>query len=110
MQRALSPVLDAVGIRGHWVSSDTMAGLGAHKGAYMLALDLRRPAALHIAKFAGCTLAPGRYLYLGSARGPGGIGARLKRHFRQDKALHWHIDHLTTKAHGMAALAVPDGN
>ncbi|MEM8646227.1 MAG: GIY-YIG nuclease family protein [Pseudomonadota bacterium] len=110
MERALGPLFDAAGIRGHWVDCDSVAKLGAQKGAYVLAVDLRRQAPLGISKFEGCTIPPGLYLYLGSARGPGGIGARLQRHFRQAKSLHWHIDHLTGKAHQLAALAVPEGN
>jgi len=38
------------------------------------------------------------------------LGARLRRHFRADKKLHWHIDHLTTVADGMSAIAVRDGS
>lgn len=44
---------------------------------------------------AGGPLAPGWYVYAGSACGPGGIRARLARHFRPDKRAHWHIDQLT---------------
>ncbi len=110
MQGALGPVFDAAGITGRWVNADTVAMLGAQKGAYALTIGLQRPAPLGIARFAGCTIPPGLYLYLGSARGPGGIAARLMRHFRQDKALHWHIDHLTVAADDLGAFAVPDGN
>jgi len=39
----------------------------------------------------------GRYLYCGSARGSGGIRARVGRHLRRSKALHWHIDYLLQK-------------
>lgn len=33
--------------------------------------------------------------YVGSAYGPGGIVARISRHFRRGKRLRWHIDYLT---------------
>ena len=36
----------------------------------------------------------GWYLYAGSAFGPGGLGARLRRHLQTDKTKHWHIDTL----------------
>lgn len=38
----------------------------------------------------------GEYVYLGSARGPGGLRARLGRHIlnKTKKSPHWHIDHL----------------
>ena len=41
------------------------------------------------------TLAAGQYAYVGSAHGPGGLRARVGRHLRADKPLHWHIDYLT---------------
>lgn len=43
-------------------------------------------------------LEPGCYVYIGSARGPGGLAARVSRHLRPSKKVRWHIDHLTTKA------------
>jgi len=36
----------------------------------------------------------GGKLYIGSARGPGGLAARLNHHRRQTSAPHWHIDYL----------------
>ena len=37
----------------------------------------------------------GTYLYVGSAKGPGGLRARIKRHLRRHgKRLFWHIDYL----------------
>ena len=35
----------------------------------------------------------GFYLYIGSAFGPGGLRARIGRHLRNVKRLHWHIDY-----------------
>lgn len=69
----------------------------ARPGSYVLLLALDRPLALP-APFAGTTLAPGRYAYAGSARGPGGLRARLARHLRADKRPHWHVDWLTAAA------------
>ena len=37
-------------------------------------------------------LPAGWYVYIGSALG--GLGARLRRHARQEKRQHWHIDRL----------------
>ncbi len=68
-------------------------------GAYVLLIGLARPLELPIARLSRPTLAPGNYVYCGSARGPGGLAARVGRHLRQDKRPHWHVDHLT---------AVPD--
>jgi Uri superfamily endonuclease len=68
--------------------------LPAAPGAYVLMLELRRPVRLAIATLPATTLPPGRYAYAGSARGPGGIRARVRRHLRKDKKPHWHIDRL----------------
>ena len=40
------------------------------------------------------TLSTGLYVYAGSALGPGGLAARVGRHVRGAKRLHWHIDYL----------------
>lgn len=40
-------------------------------------------------------LPPGVLAYVGSAHGPGGLRARLRRHLRAEKTCHWHIDTLT---------------
>jgi len=37
---------------------------------------------------------PGYYIYVGSAFGPGGVSARVRRHCRDTKRLRWHIDYL----------------
>src|SRR5262245_5771276 len=42
-------------------------------------------------------LTAGRYLYCGSAKGPGGLRARLARHMRLGKPVHWPIDQLTER-------------
>lgn len=52
---------------------------------------------------------PGIYLYLGSAYGPGGLPARLRRHLRADKRLHWHVDHLTAEGTVECVFSLPNG-
>src|SRR3546814_2773417 len=42
------------------------------------------------------------------AYGPGGMRARMGRHFRKSKAIRWHIDHLTQQA-GMLQAALIEG-
>ncbi len=100
----------AAGVLGHWVTPDEVGEMPNFKGAYVLALCLDK--AIHI-EFPGVTcdqLMPGWYVYVGSARGSGGIRARIKRHFQHGKTAHWHIDLLTMHAVEMAALAVTDGH
>ena len=79
-------------------------------GAYVLILDLARPVILTLTRFKGLRLEPGRYAYAGSARGPGGIRARCKRHLRRDKKQHWHIDYLTTRTSRITVAAFPGGD
>lgn len=64
-------------------------------GAYALFFTLDAPLRLDIAALGFALAAPGAYAYCGSARGPGGLRARIARHLRPGKALHWHIDRLT---------------
>ncbi len=85
-------------------------GLPATAGAYALLIRLDRPMRPAIRTLAPATLAAGYYLYLGSARGPGGIRARVARHLRRDKPIHWHVDHLTTKGRVTRVIAAPGGS
>lgn len=102
--------MTSAGIAGDWLTHDQVEALGPVKGAYALVLKLNSPLKLDIAKFSGETLKSGWYVYLGSARGSGGLRARLNRHFQKTKTLHWHIDRLTVAADTHHALAVADGN
>ncbi|MFA6018798.1 MAG: GIY-YIG nuclease family protein [Rhodospirillales bacterium] len=79
-------------------------------GAYLLKITLARPVLLSGNRLAGLALAPGDYLYAGSARGPGGIQARLKHHFSKAKKPHWHVDQLTLAAQRLESRAFPGGS
>jgi Uri superfamily endonuclease len=64
-------------------------------GTYVLILHLSRSAEdIRIGRLGQFRFPSGWYAYVGSARGPGGLAARLARHLRQAKPLHWHIDYL----------------
>ncbi len=84
-------------------------GLPPEPGAYALLIELDRPCRLAIRTLSPATLAAGRYLYLGSARGPGGIRARVARHLRRNKTKHWHIDHLTARGRIAGVITAPGG-
>lgn len=77
-------------------------------GAYALLLRLDAPLAVRAGRRAA-VLAPGRYVYCGSARGPGGLRARLARHMRREKRAHWHIDQLTAAGVVEGAWIEPGG-
>ena len=90
------------------VTPATIASASAAKGAYVLLAHLSAPQQLLI-RGSIWPLAAGWHVYVGSAKGPGGMRARLARHFRPDKTPHWHIDRLTVTADQLLALALADG-
>jgi Uri superfamily endonuclease len=53
-------------------------------GAYLLLLNVVVPLCVTLPRRAPASLPAGRYLYAGSAHGPGGLRARLARHLRRD--------------------------
>jgi Uri superfamily endonuclease len=59
-------------------------------GSYALFFEIEKPVVTRLGTFEG------RYCYVGSAFGPGGLVARVSRHLRSVKPLQWHIDDLTT--------------
>jgi Uri superfamily endonuclease len=63
-------------------------------GSYVLVLHLAQDRTIAIGRLGPVHFCSGYYLYVGSARGPGGLRARLERHLRREKAEHWHVDHL----------------
>ncbi len=92
------------------VTGEDPESLPAAPGAYLLLVRLAMPLSLRIRTLPPVVLAAGRYVYAGSARGPGGIRARVGRHLRRGKRPHWHVDHRTEAAAGLQAIAVPGGN
>ncbi|MFH1804891.1 MAG: GIY-YIG nuclease family protein [Pseudomonadota bacterium] len=94
------------------IDDDVLAHLPKTTGAYVLVIELAHDLMLQNKRFAGITLRKGTYLYCGSAKGPGGIAARVKRHCRAEKKPHWHVDDLTANGAGRvsAAWIVPGGN
>jgi Uri superfamily endonuclease len=68
-------------------------------GTYALVLNLSQDVAdVCIGRLGRFYFPAGWYVYVGSARGPGGLVARLARHLRPLKALHWHIDYFRAHA------------
>lgn len=88
--------------------ADASAGLSllpAEPGSYILVLEMRRGGTLRSGPFLPLVFPSGLYLYCGSARGPGGIRARVGRHLSGGRSLHWHIDHLLARARPRAVWA-----
>jgi Uri superfamily endonuclease len=68
-------------------------------GTYVLILRLRHPVTIDIGRLGQFRFPAGWYAYVGSAHGPGGLAARISRHLRPAKPLHWHVDYLRGDAH-----------
>jgi histidyl-tRNA synthetase len=79
-------------------------------GAYVLIIELTESVEVTLRGKPRTTLQPGRYLYCGSAKGSGGIRARLSRHMRPGKVIHWHVDLLTTPGQVTGAWIFPGRN
>ncbi len=75
-----------------------MCGLPADPGSYALILRMTVTQRLTVGRLGRGFFIPGIYVYFGSARGPGGLRARLGRHIRGGGKSHWHIDALRAVA------------
>ncbi|MCL5271455.1 MAG: GIY-YIG nuclease family protein [bacterium] len=75
-----------------------MGAVGCGRGAYILGLCLATRRRVRLGGLGWHVLDPGWYFYVGSARGPGGLTARLGHHLRPAVNPHWHIDHLRRHA------------
>ncbi|MGY5853264.1 MAG: GIY-YIG nuclease family protein [Candidatus Thorarchaeota archaeon] len=68
------------------------------KGVYALVINLPNHFHGQVGALGSVTLTPGCWVYLGSARGTTSTSLehRIRRHFSNDKKIHWHIDYLLT--------------
>jgi Uri superfamily endonuclease len=76
-------------------------------GTYVLVIELVRDTDLRVGRLGVVAFPRGYYCYVGSALGPGGWRARLARHLRQQKKLHWHIDYLLRQALVVESWSAP---
>ena len=70
---------------------------------YQLLIRVAAPLTLSVGRLGPCHFPAGRYIYTGSAKRH--LEARIARHLRADKRLHWHIDYLLT-APGVSVAGV----
>ena len=62
------------------------------KGSYILLIKLPAEEIITVGGLKAIRFSPGYYAYVGSAMN--GLEARVNRHLRQNKKIHWHIDYL----------------
>jgi histidyl-tRNA synthetase len=79
-------------------------------GAYAMVIEVADAVAVTLGGQSPITLSAGRYLYCGSAKGPGGFKARLSHHMRRGKSLRWHVDQLTEQGSVVGSWVFPGGD
>ena len=79
-------------------------------GAYAMVIEVADAVAVTLGSRSPIIMSAGRYLYCGSAKGPGGLKARLSRHMRRGKSLRWHIDQLTEQGLVVGSWVFPGGD
>jgi Uri superfamily endonuclease len=72
-------------------------------GTYALLFCVPGHAKVRVGALGELSLEPGLIVYLGSARGPGGLRARLRHHCRTPARPHWHLDYLRAETSALGA-------
>ncbi len=78
------------------------------RGVYLLVVERREGSDREIGAIGRIHFPAGYYVYIGSARR--GLKARVERHKRRRKKVHWHIDYLTVDADRVGAFPIYTGN
>ena len=74
------------------------------RGSYFLLLHLARRRRLRVGQLGPVLFEKGHYVYAGSAMA--NLGARLARHCRRRKRMHWHVDYLRQAADAVVPVPV----
>ena len=74
------------------------------RGSYFLLLHLARRRRLRVGQLGSILFEKGHYVYTGSAMA--NLGARLARHCRRRKRMHWHVDYLRQAADAVVPVPV----
>ena len=74
-------------------------------GTYIAVFALSQEHWIQVGKLGRFRFEAGLYLYARTAQR--NLSARLERHARKSKLLHWHIDYLSAKAVMIGAMIVP---
>ncbi len=76
---------------------------GDEPGTYQLNIRVDHDLHIRVGRLGMISFPSGDYVYTGSAKGR--LQARINRHLRREKSLHWHIDYLLT-APGVSITSV----
>lgn len=77
------------------------------RGVYLVGFRVDRRAQVRVGALGTFRLAPGTYVYVGSARR--GLQARLARHLSAKRAHRWHVDYLGRAARPAFLVVLPWG-
>ena len=91
------------------VETVSLNELSDRTGTYVLVLELEGACKISVGALGVVSFNEGYYAYVGSARGPGGLGARLRRHLSRPKKRRWHIDFLLHRARPRSAVVFLSG-
>jgi sugar fermentation stimulation protein A len=75
-------------------------------GLYIAVFHLSRSKEIQVGWLGKFRFKPGIYFYVGSAKR--NLSARIERHDRKKKLMHWHIDYLSVKAKMLGAIIIPN--
>jgi len=84
------------------------ATLPEGRGIYALVLYAAAAHRIQVGRLGRLAVREGYYIYVGSALGPGGIGARVGHHAQRARHPHWHIDFLRCAAQPVEAWCLQD--
>lgn len=73
--------------------NDILANLG--KGTYVLIFSLDYDKTIKIGEHGKFRFSAGKYAYIGSAQGNGGLKSRLAHHMNKIAEPHWHVDYFS---------------
>jgi len=90
-------LIPAVVVLGYW-SMGWLHGVPADPGVYVLLISVSDSVVISTRSGRVFEVPRGVYLYVGSARGLGGLRARISRHLRKFKKPYWHIDYLLSSS------------
>ncbi|MDI9437866.1 MAG: GIY-YIG nuclease family protein [Euryarchaeota archaeon] len=71
------------------------------RGVYCLIINLKEKSTIQVGKKGKINFEDGCYVYVGSALNS--LTARINRHLRAEKKLHWHVDYLLESDHSEIA-------
>lgn len=72
----------------------SISDVPSEPGTYALWMHMTESQTIAVGHLGKAVFLAGTYGYVGSAFGPGGLRARLRRHIRGSGTRHWHVDYV----------------